>query len=54
MVLVTIGGFWVAFLAVRIILFAAMGGTWWDSAEPASLPRFAYPLTTIKGYLEGA
>jgi signal transduction histidine kinase len=33
MVLVTIGGFFVAFLAVRIIIFAIMGGTWWDNAE---------------------
>jgi signal transduction histidine kinase len=33
MVLVTIGGFFVAFLAVRIIIFAMMGGIWWDNAE---------------------
>jgi signal transduction histidine kinase len=36
MVLVTIGGFLIAFLAVRIILFVVMGGTWWDNIESHS------------------
>ncbi len=33
MVLVTIGGFIITFLAVRILFYIIMGGTWWNEIE---------------------
>jgi len=36
MVLVTIGGFIITFLAARILFYLIMGGTWWNEIEKSS------------------